>query len=66
MLYACDLLKLDGEDLHTMALVDRKRRLAMLLGRRRRGIVLSAHTAEDGANIASKHAGAGRIRVPFR
>jgi hypothetical protein len=44
-------LELDGEDLRTMPLGDRKRRLARLLARRRVGIVLSAHTAEDGATI---------------
>jgi bifunctional non-homologous end joining protein LigD len=51
MLYAFDLLELDGEDLRGLTLSDRKKRLARLLGRRRVGIVLSAHTAEDGATI---------------
>jgi bifunctional non-homologous end joining protein LigD len=51
MLYAFDLLELDGEDLRGLPLGDRKKRLARLLGRRRLGIVLSAHTAEDGATI---------------
>jgi bifunctional non-homologous end joining protein LigD len=49
MLYAFDLLELDGEDLRDMPLGDRKKRLAGLLGRRRIGIVLSDHTTEDGA-----------------
>jgi bifunctional non-homologous end joining protein LigD len=49
MLYAFDLLELDGEDLRGLSLADRKKRLARLLGRRRIGIVLSDHTAEDGA-----------------
>jgi bifunctional non-homologous end joining protein LigD len=49
MMYAFDLLELDGEDLRAMPLVDRKRRLARLLGGRRLGIVLSDHTDEDGA-----------------
>jgi bifunctional non-homologous end joining protein LigD len=44
-------LELDGEDLRGMPLGDRKRRLARLLGRRRLGIVLSQHTAGDGATI---------------
>ena len=44
MLYAFDLLELDGEDLRSLPLSDRKKRLAKLLGRRRVGIVLSAHT----------------------
>jgi bifunctional non-homologous end joining protein LigD len=43
MLYAFDLLELDGEDLRDMPLGDRKKRLAGLLGRRRIGIVLSEH-----------------------
>jgi bifunctional non-homologous end joining protein LigD len=51
MLYGFDLLELDGEDLRALPLVDRKKRLARLLGRRRLGIVLSEHTNEDGALI---------------
>ena len=49
MLYAFDLLELDGEDLRALPLVDRKKRLARLLGGRRLGIVLSDHTDDDGA-----------------
>jgi ATP-dependent DNA ligase len=49
MLYAFDLLELDGEDLRNMPLGDRKKRLATLLGERRIGIVLSEHTNESGA-----------------
>jgi bifunctional non-homologous end joining protein LigD len=49
MLYAFDLLELDGEDLRGLSLADRKKRLARLLGRRRIGIVLSDHTDQDGA-----------------
>jgi bifunctional non-homologous end joining protein LigD len=45
MLYAFDLLELDGEDLHSLPLGDRKNRLARLLGGRRLGIV------PDGATI---------------
>ena len=44
MLYAFDLLELDGEDLRALPLGDRKKRLARLLGKRRLGIVLSEHT----------------------
>jgi hypothetical protein len=51
MLYAFDLLELDGEDLRGMPLGDRKKRLARLLGGRRLGIVLSDHTDDDGATI---------------
>jgi bifunctional non-homologous end joining protein LigD len=49
MLYAFDLLELDGEDLRALPLSDRKKRLARLLGGRRLGIALSDHTDEDGA-----------------
>ena len=38
-LYAFDLIELDGEDLRSRALVDRKVRLRKLLGRRKSGIV---------------------------
>src|ERR1700730_18020703 len=47
MLYAFDLLELDGETLRGRPLGDRKKRLAKLLGGR--GLVLSDHTDEDGA-----------------
>jgi bifunctional non-homologous end joining protein LigD len=42
MLYAFDLLELDGNDLRGLPLGDRKKRLARLLGGRRLGIVLRA------------------------
>jgi bifunctional non-homologous end joining protein LigD len=51
MLYAFDLLELDSEDLRALPLGDRKRHLGRLLARRRTGIVLSEHTADDGATI---------------
>jgi bifunctional non-homologous end joining protein LigD len=51
MLYAFDLLKLDGEDLRGLPLGDRKKHLARLIGRRRLGIVLSRHTDYDGAAV---------------
>jgi bifunctional non-homologous end joining protein LigD len=51
MLYAFDLLELNGEDIRGLPLIDRKKRLARLLGGRRLGIVLSNHTDEDGATI---------------
>jgi bifunctional non-homologous end joining protein LigD len=51
MLYAFDLLELDGEDLRGLPLGERKRRLARLIGKRRIGIVLSDHTDDDGATI---------------
>jgi ATP-dependent DNA ligase len=43
MLYAFDLLEIDGEDLRPLPLSDRKRKLMKLVGKRRVGIVLSAH-----------------------
>jgi bifunctional non-homologous end joining protein LigD len=51
MPYAFDLLELDGEDLRGLPLVERKKRLAHLVGRRSIGIVFSVHTADDGASI---------------
>jgi bifunctional non-homologous end joining protein LigD len=51
MLYAFDVLELDGEDLRSLPLSDRKKRLARMLGGRRLGIVLSDHTDDDGATI---------------
>jgi bifunctional non-homologous end joining protein LigD len=51
MLYGFDLLELDGEDLRGLPLVDRKKRLARLLGGRRLGIVLSDHTDDDGVLV---------------
>jgi bifunctional non-homologous end joining protein LigD len=51
MLYAFDLLELDGEDLRGRPLADRMKRLAGLLRGRRLGIVLSDHTDGDGATI---------------
>jgi bifunctional non-homologous end joining protein LigD len=73
MLYAFDLLELDGEDLRTLPLGDRKKRLARLLGGRRLGIVLSDHTDEDGATIFRQACVMGlegivskRLTAPYR
>jgi bifunctional non-homologous end joining protein LigD len=73
MLYVFDLLELDGEDLRAMPLGDRKKRLARLLARRRVGIVLSTHTAEDGATIFQQACKMGlegivskRLCAPYR
>jgi bifunctional non-homologous end joining protein LigD len=73
MLYAFDLLELDGEDLRGLALGDRKKRLARLLGGRRLGIVLSDHTADDGATIFQRACKMGlegivskRLSAPYR
>ena len=73
MLYAFDLLELDGEDLRGLPLGDRKERLARLLGGRRLGIVLSDHTGEDGATIFRQACVMGlegivskRLSAPYR
>jgi bifunctional non-homologous end joining protein LigD len=51
MLYAFDLLELNGGDLRPLLLVDRKARLARLLARAPAGIVYNEHTDEDGALV---------------
>ena len=51
MLYAFDLLEIDGEDLRSLPLSSRKKRLSKLIGKRRLGIVLSTHTEEYGEAI---------------
>jgi bifunctional non-homologous end joining protein LigD len=73
MLYAFDLLELDGEDLRGLPLSDRKKRLARLLGGRRLGIVLSDHTDEDGTTIFRQACVMGlegivskRLTAPYR
>jgi bifunctional non-homologous end joining protein LigD len=73
MLYAFDLLELDGQDLRELPLRDRKKRLRKLLGRRRVGIVPSEHTDEDGAMVFRQACGMGlegvvskRLSAPYR
>jgi bifunctional non-homologous end joining protein LigD len=73
MLYAFDLLELDGEDLRALPLVDRKKRLTRLLSGRRLGIVLSDHTDDDGAAIFQHACKLGldgivskRLTAPYR
>jgi bifunctional non-homologous end joining protein LigD len=73
MLYAFDLLELDGEDLRALPLGDRKKRLARLLARRCVGIVLSEHAADDGATIFRQACRMGlegivskRLSAPYR
>jgi bifunctional non-homologous end joining protein LigD len=51
MLYAFDLLELNGEDLRPLPLADRKTKLARLLARRPLGIVYNEHTDEEGAAV---------------
>jgi bifunctional non-homologous end joining protein LigD len=64
---------LTGQDLRGLPLGDRKKRLARLLGGRRLGIVLSDHTAEDGATILRQACMMGlegivskRLTAPYR
>jgi bifunctional non-homologous end joining protein LigD len=73
MLYAFDLLELDGQDLRDLPMADRKKRLARLLGRRRLGIVLSEHTDQDGATVFRQACKMGlegivskRLSAPYR
>jgi bifunctional non-homologous end joining protein LigD len=73
MLYAFDLLEIDGEDLRSLPLGDRKKRLARLVGKRRLGIVLSTHADEDGATIFERACKMGlegivskRLSAPYR
>ena len=73
MLYAFDLLELDGDDLRGTPLGDRKKRLAKLLGGRRLGIVLSDHTDDDGTTIFRQACVMGlegivskRLTAPYR
>ena len=51
MLYAFDLLELDGTDMRPMPLGERKAKLAPLVDRRLIGIVSNEHTHEDGATV---------------
>ena len=52
MLFAFDLIEHDGEDLRDMPLIERKRRLAELLGKSQRlGIRFVEHLAGDGPTI---------------
>jgi bifunctional non-homologous end joining protein LigD len=49
ILYAFDLIELDGEDLRELPLLERKAALADLVGGS--GILLSEHVAEEGATV---------------
>jgi bifunctional non-homologous end joining protein LigD len=64
MLYAFDLLELDGVDLRALPFSDRKKRLARLLGGRRRvGIVLSEHTADVTAWLSGPRPASRALQV---
>jgi ATP-dependent DNA ligase len=51
ILFAFDLLELDGEDFRPRPLAERKARLAKLVGRVSPGIVYNDHTDDDGATV---------------
>ena len=55
MLYAFDIVELDGDDWRARPLEERKARLAKLLSNARDGICFNEHLAEDGATVF-KHA----------
>jgi bifunctional non-homologous end joining protein LigD len=55
MLYAFDLLELDGKDPRSLPLSERKAKLVKLLARAPVGIVFNEHTDEDGA-VVFRHA----------
>jgi bifunctional non-homologous end joining protein LigD len=73
MLYAFDLLELNGEDMRQLPLRERKARLERLLSRSRTGIVFNEHTDQDGATIFQHACKMGlegivskRLSAPYR
>jgi bifunctional non-homologous end joining protein LigD len=73
MLYAFDLLELNGEDLRSLPLRERKARLEKLLARSRTGIVFNDHTDQDGATVFEHACRVGlegivskRLSAPYR
>jgi len=52
VLFAFDLIERDGDDLRDLPLIERKRRLAKLLGRaKRRAILFNEHVTGDGPTV---------------
>jgi hypothetical protein len=51
ILYAFDLIELDGEDLRRRPFLDRKASLAQMVGDLKAGILLNEHIAEDGPTV---------------
>ena len=51
VLFAFDLIELDGEELRDLPLIVRKRRLKRLLGRQRRSIRFVEHLTGDGPTV---------------
>jgi ATP-dependent DNA ligase len=73
ILYAFDLLELDGLDLRALTLAERKERLAVLLRRAPAGIHLVEHDAGDGEKIFQAACSMGlegivskRLDMPYR
>jgi ATP-dependent DNA ligase len=73
MLYAFDLLELNGKDLRALPLGGRKTKLARLLARAPTGIVFNEHTDEDGATVFEHACKLGlegivskRLTAPYR
>jgi bifunctional non-homologous end joining protein LigD len=73
MLYAFDLLELNGEDMRPLPLRERKARLEKLLSRSRVGIVFNEHTDQDGAAVFQHACKMGlegivskRLSAPYR
>jgi ATP-dependent DNA ligase len=73
ILYAFDLLELDGDDLRELGLLERKKRLKKLLARSKGGILYNDHFEQDGA-LVFEHACrlgcegivAKRVDAPYR
>jgi bifunctional non-homologous end joining protein LigD len=73
MLYGFDLLTLDGADLRDLPLIERKRRLARLIGRAKHAIRFVGHLTGDGPTIFAHVCRMGlegivskRIDAPYR
>jgi bifunctional non-homologous end joining protein LigD len=56
MLFAFDLIEHEGGDLRDVPLIDRKRRLAKLLGKAKHAIRFNEHLAHDDGVIVFNHA----------
>ena len=73
MLYAFDLLELNGKDLRPLPLVERKAKLTKLLVRSSAGIAFNEHTDENGATVFEHACKLGlegivskRLTAPYR
>ena len=63
VLFAFDLIEHDGDDLRGLPLIDRKRRLARLLGRAKHAIRYSEHLAGDGPTVFEQVVGGHRVET---